>query len=235
LKVPAGRIDWSVPCGRHLDVIINDVAIDTGVDPFQRRNGILNLGKFRMVGCERARSFTTTATDTPSGATSITLDVLPAWWSVGDELIIPDTRQQEPYEYRVRKNVAYRESRVTIAAISGNTITLSKALDYVHNSIRDFDGKVVLKPRVANIPAILSFVQKTRTARQVMLSAWAYPSELKRAIALPPPAANGLHVITYGDKNPWLPGTPPSDLTGCSQGIVNWQGTGQNYCLRTGS
>jgi hypothetical protein len=42
-----------------------------------------------------------------------------------------------------------------------------------------------------------------------------------------------MHVLTYGDKNPWLPGTPSSDLTACSQGIVNWQGTGKNYCLRT--
>jgi hypothetical protein len=146
-----GRIDWSVPCGRHLEVILNDVAIDTTVDPFQWGNGILNFGKFRMIGCERSRSFTTAATDIPSGATSIALDAVPAGWSVGDELIIPDTRQQEPYEYRVRKNVAYRESKVTIAAIEGNTITLSKALDYEHKVIRDFDGNVVLKPRVANI------------------------------------------------------------------------------------
>ena len=146
-----GRIDWNVPCGRHLDVIINNVAIDTRVDPFQWGNGILNFGRFRMAGCERSRGFTTAATDIPSGATSITLDALPAGWRVGDELIIPDTRQPEPYEYNVRKNVAHREPRVTIAAISGNTITLSKALDYDHNIIRDFDDKVVLKPRVANI------------------------------------------------------------------------------------
>jgi hypothetical protein len=146
-----GRIDWNVPCGKHLDVIINDVAIDTRIDPFQWGNGIINFGTFRVVGCERSRSFTTAATDIPAGATSITLDALPAGWRVGDELIIPDTRQQEQYEYRVRKNVAYRESRVTIAAINGDTITLSKALDYEHNIIRDFDGNVVLKPRVANI------------------------------------------------------------------------------------
>ncbi len=147
----SGRIDWTVPCGRHLEVILNDVAIDTTVDPFQWGNGILNFGKFRMVGCELARSFTTAATDLRAGATSITLDALPAGWRVGDELIIPDTRQQEPYQYRVKKNVPYRESRVTIAAIDGNTITLSKALDYEHKSIRDFDDHVVLKPRVANI------------------------------------------------------------------------------------
>ncbi len=44
-----------------------------------------------------------------------------------------------------------REARVTIAAINGADVTLSKRLDFAHPAITDPNGAVVLRPRVANL------------------------------------------------------------------------------------
>ena len=44
-----------------------------------------------------------------------------------------------------------RESRVTISAINGTQVELSKPLDFAHPSISDLKSVVVLRPRVANL------------------------------------------------------------------------------------
>ena len=44
-----------------------------------------------------------------------------------------------------------REARITIAAINGADVTLSKRLDFAHPAITDPNGAVVLRPRVANL------------------------------------------------------------------------------------
>jgi hypothetical protein len=65
---------------------------------------------------------------------------------VGDELLIPDTTTPSSATLGPR-----RESTVTIAAISGAVVTLSKPLDFAHKNIVDPQGAVVLRPRVANL------------------------------------------------------------------------------------
>src|SRR5262249_52813094 len=78
----------------------------------------------------------------------ITLASAPSNWQVGDELLVPDTAtpvfDQDGGHPR-------RESTVTIAAITGATMTLSKPLDFEHRNITDPQGVVILRPRVANL------------------------------------------------------------------------------------
>jgi hypothetical protein len=73
---------------------------------------------------------------------------VPEGWRVGDELFLPDLRQVNRSGNRVSIR---RESPLTVAAIDGDVITLSKPLDFEHRSILDPDGQVVARPRVANL------------------------------------------------------------------------------------
>ena len=147
--LPGGVLDVGtqadpIPAGRRVELIVRNVPIDTLRDPFQWGNGLLNFGRQTRVGAAKTAWALLTG-DLLAGAGTITLDADPAGWQIGDELLIPDTRQTAlPARPR-------RESRVTVAAISGRVVTLSKPLDFDHRAIRDPDGGVVLLPRVANL------------------------------------------------------------------------------------
>lgn len=145
-----GHLNLQVPCGRTLELIIRDTPIDTDVDPFQWGTSILSLGRMTLAGCALKKSFVRAADDLPRGATKIVLEEpVPAGWRIGDELIVPDTRQQ-PAEPAIPVN-AMRESAIAIATISDNTITLSKPLDFDHPAIRAFDGDAIVRPYIANV------------------------------------------------------------------------------------
>lgn len=82
-----------------------------------------------------------------AGATTLTLKV-PAGWQVGDELLIPDTRQVLWGSLRAVPKIEgllvpiRRETKVTITAIDGDTVTLSKPLDFEHHAARWLDGSI---------------------------------------------------------------------------------------------
>jgi len=147
--LPGGVLDAGtqadpIPAGRRVELVVRDVPIDTARDPFQWGNGLLNFSKQTRVGAAKT-AWTMATGDIAAGATALTLAADPRGWQVGDELLLPDSRQTKlPASPR-------RESPVTIAAIDGRTVTLSKPLDFEHLVIRDPDGGVVLLPRVANL------------------------------------------------------------------------------------
>jgi hypothetical protein len=151
--LPGGTLDAgtaSDPILANAWFIVRDVPMDVIRDPYQFGNGLINMGRQSRVG--RVTTHLVEASgDIPSGATSIALQA-PADWRVGDELFLPDTRQLYcgglPSE-KVR--CLRRERRVFIASIAPGVITLSKPLDFAHNTIRDPQGVVVLKPRVVNL------------------------------------------------------------------------------------
>ena len=147
INLPGGTIDVGtqadpIPCDRRVEFIIRDVPIDTAKDPFQWGNGMINFGRQTRVGC-RKTVFVETTDGLPAGSTEITLAAAPLNWRVGDELLIPDTAPPAP--------MPRREAPITIAAINGATLTLSKGLDFAHAAITDPNGVVVLRPRVANL------------------------------------------------------------------------------------
>jgi hypothetical protein len=89
--------------------------------------------------------------DVLAGATTVTLSEDPAGWRVGDELLVPNTAMPQLGIPDRPATIPSRESRVTVAAIAGRTITLSKGLDFDHRAQRDPDGGLVLLPRIANL------------------------------------------------------------------------------------
>ncbi len=150
IVMPSGTFDCGttadpIPATTHVTIMLRNVPIDTTVDPFQWGNGLINFGHQTRVGATKL-AWTIVTGDLAKGATTLTVSEDPIGWQVGDELLIPDTAQPAPPPALPR-----RESRVTIAAITGRVITLSKPLDFSHASIAGPDGALVLRPRVANL------------------------------------------------------------------------------------
>ncbi len=147
INLPGGTIDVGtqadpIPCDRRVEFVIRNVPIDTAKDPFQWGNGLINFGRQTRVGC-RKTSFLEATDSLSAGATRITLASVPVNWQVGDELLLPDTAQPAP--------TPRREAPITITAINGADVTLSKGLDFAHPTITDPNGVVVLRPRVVNL------------------------------------------------------------------------------------
>ena len=148
IVLPGGQLDWQVPCGRKLEVIFRDVPIDTARDPFQWGNGLINLGKQVRLGCAMPKTWIPAAGDLKKGETKIALKEAPAGWKAGDELIIPDTQSPELIHGQPPK--IRREAKVTIAAIEGSVLTLSKPLDFDHPAVRDPQGTIRMTVDVAD-------------------------------------------------------------------------------------
>jgi len=155
IVLPGGVLDVGtvadpIPCDRHVEFIVRDVPIDTTRDPFQWGNGLVNFGQQTRVGC-RVTPWGEATGRLDQGATTITLAAAPSNWRVGDTLLIPDTAPATPSPRGVVDGITRHETPVTIAAISGAVITLSKGLDFEHAPIVDPQGVVKLRPRVANL------------------------------------------------------------------------------------
>lgn len=150
--LPGGVLDMGTaadPVLKSVEFIVRDVPIDTTKDPYQFGNGIINYGTWTAYGRKLDRTWTQME-EVESAATQLTFTV-PAGWKVGDKLLIPDTRQMKRESYYWAGNIDIRrESEVSITAIAGNTVTLSKPLDFEHKAVRSPDGVVRLKPYVAN-------------------------------------------------------------------------------------
>jgi len=100
------------------DVKDEDISGMGGIDKVDR--GIMLMGGTLNLHGDRTNTWSKLANTANAGATSIQV-LNAAGWKVGDEIVLASTdfdpRQAE---------------RRTIAAISGNTITLDKKLDYMH-------------------------------------------------------------------------------------------------------
>jgi hypothetical protein len=143
--LPGGTLD----CRVAGTIEIRDVAIDTRRDPYQLGNGLIVAGRL-LLGVVPKTVRAELTSDAMAGATTLDLSVPPGW-SVGDELLLPDMRQPKANYWSGERVLARRESRVYIAAITEGKITLSKALDFEHLAVRDLEGNVAYRPRVANL------------------------------------------------------------------------------------
>jgi hypothetical protein len=150
--MPGGVLDLDTP--KRCEIVFRDVPLRTGTvqqpghDPMQIGNGLLVFGTFRVRGRPLAKSFTHLGAEALAGATTIQFAV-PAGWQVGDEILIPDSRQivstgQSLVPIR-------RESPARIAAINGDVVTLDKPLDFEHLAARTPEGAVWAMPYVLNL------------------------------------------------------------------------------------
>jgi hypothetical protein len=143
--LPGGTLDVGteadpIPATHHVELVVRDVPIDTSRDPFQWGNGLVNFGRQSRYGAAKL-PWTTLATGAAAGAQTITLTDDPQGWQAGDEILVTDTAVAG----------LRRESPVTLTAISGRTVTLSKPLDFEHLAQVDPNGVQVGAAYVANL------------------------------------------------------------------------------------
>ncbi len=148
IVMPDGLVDFGtaanpLPSTIRVKVSIRNVSIDYSKDPFQWGNGIVNFGDWTVYAAPRTPSVL--INDVPAGVSAVTLQAAPSGWQVGDELVFPDLL---PHHWPELPNV---EATVTIAALTGTTLTLSKPLDFAHVHVHGEDGRVGVQPCVLNI------------------------------------------------------------------------------------
>lgn len=126
-----------------------DMPIDTRLDPEQLGNGLVGLGKVTISGAVKDPTFVRLAAEPLAGQSRLELADAPNGWSVGDTVVLPDTRQLRQNQ----RGDAYRPQweALTIAAVSGRTITLATPLAYDHRGARAPDGAVEFLPHVGNV------------------------------------------------------------------------------------
>ena len=126
-----------------------------GIDPFQYGNGLLALGSVTMHGAPMDETFVRLAEEPLSGTDSVVLETPVNGWQVGDRLVIPDTRQINPVSKERYHEYEPQWEELTIAGISGSTITLSAPLEFEHLGARDADETpTVLENGIKFLPHI---------------------------------------------------------------------------------
>jgi len=139
--LPGGTLDIGSetdPVLRKVNITFKDVPLLTGVDgalgpdPEQFGNGLMVLGQYLSYGRKLDRGFNTFQ-PVEAKATEIVLTA-PCNWQIGDNLLFHDTRLQYFFGNENDRPVR-EETSVTIKAINGQTVTLSKPLDFEHRVV----------------------------------------------------------------------------------------------------
>lgn len=125
----------------RVEIVIRDTALQTGTrrrpgwDPEQYLTGLSVWGTLTIHGAPMPRTFIRLAREVRDGKSELKLRHLPRGWRVGDEIVIPDTRQVNPVHPSYQP---HWETHV-IEAIHGTTLTLSRLAAYHHPGARDAD------------------------------------------------------------------------------------------------
>lgn len=117
-------------------------------DPGQVGNGIVALGRVTMHGAMKTPTFARLNAEARAGQTMLRLERPVSGWAVGDQIVIPDTRQLQAYE---RTPLTSRDEKLEIVSIVGADITVKPALRHDHIGGRDSAGARKFLPHVANI------------------------------------------------------------------------------------
>ena len=131
------------------EVVIADRPLETARDPEQFGNGIVGLGTIRVHGAARTPTFMRLAAEPLAGQTRLVLAEPPAGWHASDRLVLPDTRQLGGDERGSRYQPQWEE--LTVAGISGETVTLGAPLAFDHKGAHRPDGALEFLPHVGNL------------------------------------------------------------------------------------
>ncbi len=156
----------SAPITSTASVIIANKPLDLISDPEQYGNSLIVLGKITMCGNSMTTTFIRVAAEPKLGQTTITLSQAPTGWKVGDKVMISDTRQL----FWNQKGVNYvsQLESLTIASISGTTITLSAPLKFDHLGQRNLDGTLKFLPHIANLTRNVVFKSESASGTRGM-------------------------------------------------------------------
>lgn len=131
------------------EIVTLDQPIDTTLDPEQLGLGIVGLGTVRMHGAARTPTFSRLAAEPLAGQTTLQLEEAVAGWRAGDKLVLPDTRQLRQNERGESYQPQWEE--LTVAAVSGRTVTLAAPLRFDHRGARSAGGALEFLPHVGNV------------------------------------------------------------------------------------
>ena len=129
-----------VKAGVKAEIVITE---DGSLDAAQLGRGLVSAGSVEIYGEEKV-SHLKVAKDPRKGDSQLTLEKKPTNWRVGDRLVLTGTQlSADPNGQKWDAQV--QDEEVSIEAISGNTITLDRALSFDHTTPRSD-----LKAYVAN-------------------------------------------------------------------------------------
>ena len=138
-----------VQAGRQAEIVIADQPFDPRVDPGQIGNGIVGLGRIVMHGSAKTPTFARVKSEVRAGQTTVSLERPAAGWTVGDWIVVPDTRQLRDAE-RGRAVKTQDETRA-IVAVAGDQVTVAPAFAHDHLGAGEAAGVGGLLPHVGNL------------------------------------------------------------------------------------
>jgi hypothetical protein len=163
LVMPTGRLEIRPNEGVSAEIVIDDAPIDLTADPEEYGHGLLVLGSIDVEGADKT-DFARLAVEPRAGDGTLTFSEPVVGWEVGDEVVLPDTRQltledgsyfkhPKSNKYVRLVNAAPQDERLTIASVSddGLTVGLKTSLAYDHVGARDADGVLRFLPHAANM------------------------------------------------------------------------------------
>ena len=138
------------------EILVANTPTGSGIaDPEQYGTGLLNFGKVRMHGSVKTPTFLRVAAEPLAGQTSIRLEQAVSGWSVGDRIVIPDTRHIKESEVTgtgwINAQNQWEEMVVQSISTDGKTIGLNAPLVFNHYGARDLNGVVDFLPHVGNL------------------------------------------------------------------------------------
>jgi hypothetical protein len=139
----------AAPVTASAELIIANVPINTAADPDSFHTGLIGIGRVTMHGTPITPTFVRLGTEPLAGHSTLTLAQPMTGWRVGDEVVIPDTRQLIDLERFA--NLIEQSERATITAISGTTLTLNRSLSFDHRGARGPNGAIEFLPHVGNV------------------------------------------------------------------------------------
>lgn len=156
------------------EIVIDDLPLDTILDPSQWGTSFLVFGDLKMHGAPLSDTFVRTTSEPKLGDTVLNLEKTVTGWRAGDRIIIPETRTfTDSGTSKVPRGgpgyVPQYEERI-LAGSGSNSITLAQSLQYDHNGARDGDGTLEFLPHVMNMSR--NVIIRSETLAEAGKSAW---------------------------------------------------------------
>ena len=151
-ELEIGTVQTPINSSVTSGITFRDVSIDLNVDPAQYGNGLLALhnSKVRVHGRTLDETFIRLSEEPKAGDTTLVLSEAPVGWQVGDQILLPDSRNLAWNEKPQQGNYTPQWEELTISNIQGNVVTINTPLQFDHDGARDGDGNLDFLPHIAN-------------------------------------------------------------------------------------
>jgi hypothetical protein len=110
-----GTLSQPVEANVQAVVVFTDRAFDHSLDPAQYGNGLIVFGNLDIHGSPHPSPFVHLADEALAGDSMLNLESPAIGWKIGDELMLPDTRQTDPRPSRGFVSFAYKSLPVVMA------------------------------------------------------------------------------------------------------------------------